>query len=250
MTSGYEILFCVILCITGSSWLTHQEQVDNVPKFLRTVFEFNEKIWTNLLNPEKTDHPPTLTVPIGKIGRVNGKIGLNSDDDLKSWAITVATSMTQNPPKEFSIPLEEIKKMGQIDLVTQLKCIEGWSDIRSYGGVRFIDFLNHYHLGTHSGKNIDFKNHPEDLFSYVGLETPDGEYYVSIDMMSMLAPDTLLAFEMNGAPLAVANGAPLRLAISNKYGVKNLKRIGKIQFADSKLPDYWGEQGYDWFIGL
>ena len=69
-------------------------------------------------------------------------------------------------------------------------------------------------------------------------------------MKSMLSPQTLLAYEMNGAPLSLANGAPLRLAISNKYGVKNLKRIGVIRFADSKFPDYWGEKGYDWFIGL
>ena len=84
----------------------------------------------------------------------------------------------------------------------------------------------------------------------MGLETPDGQYYVSIDMKSMLSPQTLLAYEMNGFPLTGDHGAPLRLVIPNKYGVKSLKRVGKIIFSDEKLPDYWGEQGYDWFIGL
>ena len=41
-----------------------------------------------------------------------------------------------------------------------------------------------------------------------------------------------------------------RLVIPVKYGIKNLKRIGKIFFSDKRPRDYWAEQGYDWFAGL
>jgi DMSO/TMAO reductase YedYZ molybdopterin-dependent catalytic subunit len=55
---------------------------------------------------------------------------------------------------------------------------------------------------------------------------------------------------MNGKPLGDKNGAPLRLIVPVKYGIKSLKRIGKIFFSDTRPKDYWAEQGYDWFSGL
>jgi DMSO/TMAO reductase YedYZ molybdopterin-dependent catalytic subunit len=55
---------------------------------------------------------------------------------------------------------------------------------------------------------------------------------------------------MNGAPLAIENGAPLRLVIPTKYGIKNIKRIGTITYADQRPADYWAEEGYDWYAGL
>src|SRR5438445_25196 len=82
-----------------------------------------------------------------------------------------------------------------------------------------------------------------------GAETPDGGYYVGLDMESALHPQTLLCYEMNGQPLTLAHGAPLRLVIPVKYGIKNIKRIGTIRFTNQRPADYWAEQGYDWYSG-
>jgi DMSO/TMAO reductase YedYZ molybdopterin-dependent catalytic subunit len=82
------------------------------------------------------------------------------------------------------------------------------------------------------------------------MATPDEGYYVGLDMASALHPQTLLCYEMNGKPLALEHGAPLRLAIPVKYGIKNLKRIGTITYTDQKPADYWAERGYDWYAGL
>jgi DMSO/TMAO reductase YedYZ molybdopterin-dependent catalytic subunit len=54
---------------------------------------------------------------------------------------------------------------------------------------------------------------------------------------------------MNGAPLPPLHGAPLRLAIPVKYGIKNIKRIGVIRLTDIRPADFWGERGYDWYAG-
>ena len=89
----------------------------------------------------------------------------------------------------------------------------------SFGGVKFSDFVKSYNL---------------KLKRYVGLVSVDGEYFVSIDIESMMHEQTLLAYEMNGLPLRPANGSPLRLVIPVKYGIKNIKQIGKIFFADSR----------------
>jgi hypothetical protein len=72
---------------------------------------------------------------------------------------------------------------------------------------------------------------------------------MGIDAESAFHPQTLLCYEMNGMPLAPEHGAPLRLVIPVKYGIKNLKRIGTIHFTDERPADYWAERGYDWYVG-
>jgi DMSO/TMAO reductase YedYZ molybdopterin-dependent catalytic subunit len=84
----------------------------------------------------------------------------------------------------------------------------------------------------------------------VALETPDRAYYVGIDLPSMMHPQTLLCYEMNGQPLEDEHGAPLRLVIPIKYGIKNLKRIGRVAYSASRPPDYWAERGYDYYSGF
>ena len=61
---------------------------------------------------------------------------------------------------------------------------------------------------------------------------------------------TLLCYEMNGSPLMEEHGAPLRLVIPVKYGVKNIKRLGTIRYSTLRPANYWAERGYDWYVGL
>ena len=111
-----------------------------------------------------------------------------------------------------------------------------------------------YNLGTRSGLaksgNSPDSNNLDDLFKHVGMETPDGGYYVGIDMESAMHPQTLLAYELNGQPISNQHGAPVRLIVPVKYGVKNLKRIGRIFFSDTRPRDFWTERGYDYYVGL
>jgi len=89
------------------------------------------------------------------------------------------------------------------------------------------------------------------MTEYIYLTTPDEKYFVGWDMPSILHPQTLLAYEMNGRPLLPEHGAPLRLASPTKYGIKQIKRIGKIEFTDSLPADFWAQPqfGYDWYSG-
>ena len=74
-------------------------------------------------------------------------------------------------------------------------------------------------------------------------------YYVGLDIESALHPQTLLCYAMDDRPLSLGHGAPLRLVIPVKYGIKNIKRIGTIRFTDERPADYWAERGYDWYAG-
>ena len=89
----------------------------------------------------------------------------------------------------------------------------------------------------------------EKQLAYIGMRTPDKKYYVGIDMPSALQPQTILCYEMNGQPLPVNQGYPLRLIIPVKYGIKHLKRIGTMYFSNTKPPDFWAERGYDYYAG-
>ena len=106
-----------------------------------------------------------------------------------------------------------------------------------FGGVRFLDFLTRFGLGTRSGQAPDPLTKPHDLYRYVYLATPDEDYYVGLDMASALHPQTLLCDTMNWQPLTRQHGSPLRLYLAVKYGYKSLKRIGLIRFQDEQPPD-------------
>ena len=140
--------------------------------------------------------------------------------------------------------------LPRTDLVTELKCVEGWSEMMHFGGVRFVDFVTHFGLATRSGRAPDPQGNPADLYRYVYLATPEEDYYVGLDMASALHPQTLLCDTMNGQPLTRPHGAPLRLYLAVKYGYKSLKRVGLIRFQDEQPPDYWADRGYDWYAGL
>jgi Oxidoreductase molybdopterin binding domain len=138
------------------------------------------------------------------------------------------------------LTMEDILQLPRHELVTQFKCIEGWSQIVHWAGVRMADFLEAYPPALVGGKQPRF----------VYMETPDGDYYTGYDMKVCRHPQTLLVTEMMGAPLTQFHGSPLRLHMPTKYGYKQIKRIALICYTDDKPDDYWTKLGYDWYAGL
>jgi hypothetical protein len=138
------------------------------------------------------------------------------------------------------LTMDDILRLPRHELVTQFKCIEGWSQIVHWAGVRMADFLEEYPPEYRDGR--------EPRFVY--METPDGDYYTSYDMKVCRHPQTLLVTEMMGSPLTQYHGAPLRLHMPTKYGYKQIKRIGLISYNYERPDDYWTKLGYDWYAGL
>lgn len=213
-------------------WLRTRRQADGIPWPLRVALSANEELSKDYYRDTRlarTFPPSDVEEP-----RENGDIGLDDDVDA-NWKLAVDGASSAGP---LSLTLDEIKTLPKVEMITQLNCIEGWSRIIKWGGVRFRDFANQY---------VKRALEPD---TYVALETPDRQYYVGLEIASALHPQTLLCYEMNGAPLPDVHGAPLRLVIPIKYGIKNLKRIGKIAFTKTRPPDYWAERGYDWYAGF
>jgi DMSO/TMAO reductase YedYZ molybdopterin-dependent catalytic subunit len=178
--------------------------------------------------------------------RTNGLVGLANEIDSSRWNLRIDHAGRAD---KQTLGLRELRNLPHTDLVTELKCVEGWSQVMHFGGVRFIEFLTRFGLGTRSGQAPDLQTRPHDLYRYVYMATPDDDYYVGLDMASALHPQTMLCDTMNWQPLTREHGAPLRLYLAVKYGYKSLKRVGLIRFQDERPPDYWGERGYDWYAG-
>ena len=226
-------------------WLISRPTRDGVLWPLRQVLQVNERLARASFQPTKlapTFPPGRATTP-----RTNGMIGLTSKTDLADWRLRIAGGSGERGHRLMT--LDEIRGLPRFEQTTELKCIEGWSTIVHWAGVRLADLAALTGLATRSGRPYLADQIPADLFEYVSLTTPDGAYYVGLDCPSALHSQTLLCYEMNGQPLSAHHGAPLRLVTPLKYGIKSIKRIGTIQFTDRRPADYWAERGYDWYAG-
>ena len=223
----------IVLAIVGWKWLQKQPEDNGAVKPLRNVLYFNEGLFSKLFSSNHLAKTFPLSAAVHHV-RVNGSDGLGEDFDVSAWKLKVARS----PGDTLLVTLDEIKQLPKTEIVFDFKCIEGWSQITHWGGLKFSDFVKKFNLTDKTKLN------------YAGLVTPDKGYYVGIDMPSIMHPQTLLCYEMNGKPLPVNQGYPLRLIIPVKYGIKHLKRIGTIFFSNDRPADFWYEKGYDYYSGL
>ena len=128
--------------------------------------------------------------------------------------------------------------------ITRLVCVEGWSAIAWWAGLRFDDLLRAYPpasqakwVRVESSVNLDSSGNPDP-------------YYVSVDLATARHPQTLLATHFNGQSLTVEHGAPLRLLVPVKLGLKNVKAITKLTYVAGEPRDYWAERGYSSYDGI
>jgi DMSO/TMAO reductase YedYZ molybdopterin-dependent catalytic subunit len=202
---------------------------------LRRVLEFNQVVAQRIFfSPRhRAQEFPRSAAMTPK----NNYKGDTPTIDLATWRLKVGGLSGG----ATAVALDELKAMPQAEQTTELKCIEGWSVVVNWSGVRFIDFAKRYPPPT-DARYVAMLSEPPDF--------PDERYYVGLDLASCLHPQTLLATHMNGSPLDVDHGAPLRLVIPVKYGIKNIKLITSMAYMADRPTDYWYEQGYDWYAGL
>lgn len=206
---------------------------NGTPAMIRDAFESNEKVFSGMVKSNRLAKTYPVTAAVKKV-RVNGGYGLKDSLAMDEWQLNVVKLNGDT----LHIRMEQLLALKKTDIVFDFKCIEGWSQVTHWAGVKFSEFIDAFGLEK------------EAQAAYIGLKTPDGEYYVGIDMASAVHPQTILCYEMNGEALPQNQGFPLRLIIPVKYGIKHLKRIGTLSFSDTPPADYWAERGYDYFSGL
>jgi hypothetical protein len=221
-----------VVAVGGWFWLNAEPTDNEIPSTLRRVLGFNERVVRTALF---SDGHLVKTFPASAIGKlkVNGEIGMDAPADEAAWNLEVAPLGGAGA----KLTLADVRVLPRYEQTFEFKCIEGWSVVTQFAGARFSDFTAKFAPGSEKA-------------AYVGMNTPDKQYYVGLDMPSALHPQTLLAYEMNGQPLNDRHGAPLRLVVPVKYGIKNIKRIARIEYTNDEPADYWAEQGYDYYAGL
>ncbi len=150
--------------------------------------------------------------------------------DGSSYKLELAGMVREKKPWS----LAELYALPQVSQVTRHICVEGWSAIGKWSGVRFSDFLARIGADTTA--------------KYVGFQCAD-DYYGSIDMATALHPQTILAFKYADQLLPPKYGYPMKLRVPTKLGFKNPKHIAAIFVTNEYPGGYWEDKGYNWFSG-
>jgi methionine sulfoxide reductase catalytic subunit len=141
--------------------------------------------------------------------------------------------LVENPT---SISYEDLKALPKHEQITQHYCIQGWSGVAKWGGVRMSDIL---------AIARPLPTARWAVFYSFAEGSDGGRYYDCHKIEHMREPLTLLAYEMNDEPLTETHGAPLRLRNEVELGFKQVKWIEAIEFIDSFEHLGLGQGGYN-----
>ena len=167
-----------------------------------------------------------------------------AQDRFVAWRLRVDGLVAQ--PLQLS--LTALRLLPSRTQITRHDCVEGWSAIGRWTGVPLSDVLTMAHLAP-SARFVVF--HCADT-----LDKGEAPYYESIDLVDAFHPQTILAYELNGQMLPVANGAPLRLRVERQLGYKHAKYVMRIEVVDrlnrtqGGKGGYWEDRGYEWYAGI
>ncbi|MBV9509566.1 MAG: molybdopterin-binding protein [Caulobacteraceae bacterium] len=201
--------------------------------------------------PLATEYRPS---DISKVFKANGSIDPQdptyralAQNDFTGWRLTIG-GLVERP---LSLSLAQLRALPARTQITRHDCVEGWSAIGQWSGPQLGRLLLNAGLKPQA-RYVVF--HCADNLG--GTNDAFGKYYESIDLFDAFHPQTLLAHSMNGAPLTVAHGAPLRLRVERQLGYKQAKYVMAIEATDrldhiaGGRGGFWEDRGYEWYAGI
>ncbi len=204
---------------------------ESVQKVLWAMSRWNDRVqgWLfnpNRLAPEFPESAITKPFPFNAYYSVDEVREVDATDYKLELAGLIADKKPWRLPELYALP--------QTSQITRHICVEGWSAIGKWSGVRFKTFLERV------GADLTAK--------YVGFNCAD-DYSTSIDMATALHPQTLLTFRFGDEILPPKYGFPMKLRMPTKLGFKNPKHITEIFVTNTYVGGYWEDQGYNWYSG-
>ena len=133
---------------------------------------------------------------------------------MAAWRLEVI-GLVEQP---LSVTMEVMRGLPQRTQITRHDCVEGWSAIGQWTGPQLSAILDMAGV-QEEAKFIVFRC--ADSFR-------DNPYYESCDLDDAYHPQTIVAHALNGEPLPVKNGAPLRMRIERQLGYKHAKYLTAI----------------------
>lgn len=222
----------ILLLNVWATWYTIKDQ-RRFQLMIDTYFEpFFRKIFGSFVSKQKYTKSD-----ISPFFRVNGyppktaEWVKHSKNNFKDWKLKVSGLEGEDQ----SLSIEEIKNLPKSDQITKHNCIQGWSAVAQWGGVKVADFIKHFKIDP-KAKYIVF-------YAY-DLDQEGREYYSSLSLKEANMPQTILAYEMNWNPLPIVHGAPIRLRAESKLGFKMVKYIREVSFVRNIRDIRLGRGGY------
>ncbi len=204
---------------------------ESAEQLLRKVSRLNDLAQAALFDPERLapTYPESMLTRPFPFNAFYG-IEMVPHVDAESFRLEVSGRVASR----HAWSLAELGGLPQTSQVTRHICVEGWSAIGKWGGVRFATFLERI------GADLSAR--------YVGFKCAD-DYYTSIDMPTALHPQTLLTLRYGDEVLPPQYGFPMKLRMPTKLGYKNPKHIMALYVTNEYPGGYWEDQGYNWFGG-
>lgn len=166
------------------------------------------------------------------------------DSGFSNWSLRI-DGLVDNPQ---SYSLADLRALPSRTQITRHDCVEGWSAIGKWKGVQLGPLLQTAALKPNARFAV---MHCADNYGG-GADM----YYESIDLVDGFHPQTILAYELNGQPLEVSHGAPLRLRVERQLGYKQAKYLMRIEIVERLdgfgrgKGGYWEDRGYEWYAGI
>src|ERR1051325_9702181 len=199
---------------------------------LRVISRFNDRVQALLfsdttLAPEYPESAITRPFPF------NGFYSVDEAPDIDGDTYQLQIGGLVDNKKPW--PLAELNRFPEVSQITRHVCVEGWSAIGSWQGVRLSDFLKRLGADTRA--------------KYVWFQCAEG-YSNTIDMPTALHPQTQMSFKFADETLPRKFGYPMKIRIPTKLGFKNPKHVIAMHVTNKDLGGYWEDRGYNWFSGL
>jgi len=155
--------------------------------------------------------------------------------DAQDWELAIE-GLVANPA---TLDYQGIQQMEQESVYATLETISnplGGPLIGSavWAGVPFARILD---LVQYTGEAIEVVFYCQDGYS------------TSITIEEAKQPGVILAYKMNGRPLAFEHGFPVRMVIPSKYGMKWAKWINRVEFVDYDYKGFWESRGWSDYAG-
>jgi DMSO/TMAO reductase YedYZ molybdopterin-dependent catalytic subunit len=201
-------------------------------RFLGLMRRWNERVEAAMFSPHRLapELPASATTPESAypVYYISDAIPVAP----ANWTLKVG-GLVRRP---MILTLAQIQKMPRTDMRVQHHCVEGWSAVASWRGVRLSEVAKMAGLDPRA-KFVEFRSF-------------DSGYWSSWDLGSAMHPQTLLAYGFNNGPLYAEHGAPLRVYSAVKLGYKMVKYLTEVNFLPHQTGGYWEDQGYEWFAGV
>jgi len=234
--------------LAGCDALSHN---DTAVEVLRTAESLNNEL--HRIIGRRAMAQEFAPADVAPVFRANGTTRPEGDDyaamvanGFADWRFKVDGLVEQ--PLEFS--LAQLREMPSRTQITRHDCVEGWSCIGQWKGVRLSHVLGLAKVKPQA-KFVVFH-----CLDQMDADDEETMYYESVDLDDAFHEQTILSWELNGRPLPVENGAPLRARIERQLGYKQPKYLYRVELVESFAAfrggrgGYWEDQGYNWYGGI